>query len=109
GEIDYIGDNVSLPAEYQPLLKTKKDYLNNDYLAVYWYEFNTRKPPLSDVRVRRALNLAVDKKRTATHSVPDFTGLGYAEKAAADQAAGLDPFRGSEAEFNPERARALMK
>jgi oligopeptide transport system substrate-binding protein len=120
GEIDYIGDNLSLPSEYQPLLRTKRDYVNTDYLAIYWYEFNARKPPLNDARVRRALNMAVDKEQLvakvtrggqqpATHYVPDFTGLGYADAVAADKAAGTDPFAGPEFVFNPERARALLK
>jgi oligopeptide transport system substrate-binding protein len=120
GEIDYIGDNLSLPSEYHPLLQTKRDYVRTDYLAIYWYEFNTRKPPLDDVRVRRALNMAVDKEQLvekvtrggqqpATHYVPDFTGLGYADAAAADKAAGTDPFAGPDVVYNPERARALMK
>jgi oligopeptide transport system substrate-binding protein len=120
GEIDFIGDNLSLPAEYQPILKTKKDYRNNPYLSIYWYELNTKKPPLDDVRVRRALNLALDKKQLvtsvtrggqfpATHYVPDFTGLGYAEQVEADRAAGTDPFASPELAFNPERARALLK
>ncbi|WP_397443600.1 ABC transporter substrate-binding protein [Photorhabdus antumapuensis] len=30
-------------------------------LAVYYYEFNTQKAPFNDIRVRQALNLALDK------------------------------------------------
>lgn len=120
GEIDYIGDSAALPSEYQPILKTKKDYRNNAYLSVYWYELNTKKPPLDDVRVRRALNLAIDKKQLvekvarggqpiATHFVPDFTGLGYSDQVAVDKAAGTDPFTGPGMDYNPELARSLMK
>ncbi len=114
GELDYLGDNVPVPAEYQALLTGKKDYQRSDYLAVYWYELNTRRPPLDDVRVRRALDLAIDKQllvdrigqRAATHYVPDFTGSGYAEEVAAERAAGADPF--ADRRFDPSMARALL-
>ncbi len=119
GEIDYLGDNLLPPGEYLPALEKKRDFLRNDYLAVQWYEINTRKPPLDDARVRRALNLAIDKQTlvekvtrggelAATHYVPDFTGLGYSTQVKADRLAGSDPFSGPGLEFNPERARALL-
>jgi oligopeptide transport system substrate-binding protein len=119
GAIDYLGDNLQPPAEYLAGLAKKRDFLRNDYLAVQWYEINTRHPPLSDVRVRRALNLAIDKQTlvdkvqrggelAATHYVPDFTGLGYAAQVKADRLAGADPFAGPSVEFDPDRARGLL-
>lgn len=120
GELDYIGDNVSIPLEHMKLVENKKDFIRNFFLSTYWYEFNTKAPPVDDVRVRRALNLAVDKKQLvekvtrggqipATHFVPDFTGLGYADQVAADKAAHTDPFDTSDTNFNPERARELLR
>jgi oligopeptide transport system substrate-binding protein len=119
GEIDYLGDNLLPPTQYLTTLAKKRDFLHNDYLAVQWYELNTRKPPLDDVRVRRALNLAIDKQTLvdrvqrggelpATHYVPDFTGLGYSAQVKADRLVGADPFSGSSVEFNPEKARDLL-
>jgi oligopeptide transport system substrate-binding protein len=120
GEIDYLGDNAAPAPEYLPIVETKRDFAQNQYLGIEWYEFNTRKPPLDDARVRHALDLSVDKAQLiakvthggqipATHYVPDFTGLGYSRAAAAEAAAGTSPFPQPEAEFDPERARALLR
>jgi oligopeptide transport system substrate-binding protein len=120
GEIDFAGDDDPPPAQYLPSLSGKKDLFANNYLQVEWYELNTHKPPLDDVRVRRALNLAIDKTEIvekvihggqlpATHYVPDYTGLGYSALVSAQKAARAFPFAGRDVEFNPERARELMK
>jgi oligopeptide transport system substrate-binding protein len=119
GEIDFLGDNAPLPADYAKVLSQKKDFLQFPFLGTLWYEFNTRAPPLDDVRVRRALDLSVDKRKLvasvlgggqlpATHYVPDFVGSGYAEQAEADRAAGASPFSTPEAAYRPEEARALL-
>ncbi|WP_437878569.1 peptide ABC transporter substrate-binding protein [Sorangium sp. So ce513] len=119
GDLDYLGDNASLPAEHMTWLSTKKDFHRFHYLSTYWFEFNTRRPPVDDVRVRWALNLAVDKQQIvekvtragqtpATHYVPDYTGSGYDEAVAEDRKRGVDPFSSPDVVFNPERARALL-
>jgi oligopeptide transport system substrate-binding protein len=119
GELDYSGDNGSLPPNYMPFLEPKKDFERTNYIGTYWYEYNTKSPPLDKVEVRRALNLAVDKKQLvekvllagqepASHFVPSFMGGGYEEAVKADKEKGIDPFSGPEAVFNPERARELL-
>jgi len=59
GEVDY-GDNPPLPEidrlKEEGILKT------TTLLGTYYYIFNCEKPPLDDVKVRKALTLAIDRK-----------------------------------------------
>ena len=77
------------------------------------------RPADDDARVRRALNLAVDKQllvdsitqggqMPAWSYVPPYTGSGYAEQHEADLASGNSPFTGPEFRFNPELGRKLL-
>jgi oligopeptide transport system substrate-binding protein len=61
GELDM---SYTVPVSRVPWLKSNMaDELRiSPYLALYFYGFNTRKPPLDDARVRRALSLAVDRE-----------------------------------------------
>lgn len=96
--------SAKLPVELVAGLTGRPDYEAGPYLATYFVRLNTFEPPLDDVRVRRALNLAIDKglltsrllkagQDPATHIVPP--GLpGYPVVEGAD--------------FDPARARELL-
>ncbi|WLI78594.1 ABC transporter substrate-binding protein [Kosakonia sp. H02] len=60
GEIDIT---YTIPVnQFAQLRKTYGDQVSVEpQLATYYYEFNTTKPPFNDPRVRRALNMALDK------------------------------------------------
>jgi oligopeptide transport system substrate-binding protein len=48
--------------QFAQLKKTLGSELDvSPQLATYYYEFNTTRPPFNDARVRKALNLALDK------------------------------------------------
>jgi oligopeptide transport system substrate-binding protein len=119
GELDFMGDNSTLPNDYMSRLSMKKDFHRTNYLGTYWYELNVSRPPLDDVRVRRALDLGIDKMQLvtrivrggqapATHYVPDFTGQGYSSLVAAERAAGSDRFAGPGHDFDPALGRELL-
>lgn len=60
GELDMT---YTVPVSRVPWLREHmpEEFRVSPYLAVYFFGFNTRRPPLDDVRVRRALSLAVDR------------------------------------------------
>ncbi|MEM0655189.1 ABC transporter substrate-binding protein [Klebsiella huaxiensis] len=60
GEIDIV---YTVPInQFAQLKKTIGNQLDvSPQLATYYYEFNTTRPPFNDPRVRRALNMALDK------------------------------------------------
>ncbi len=94
--------SAKLPVELVAGLRDKRDYVSGPYLATYFVRLNTKVKPLDDVRVRQALNLAIDKEllterllragqHVATHIVPP--GLpGY----PVVDGAGYDPLRAKE-------------
>jgi oligopeptide transport system substrate-binding protein len=60
GEIDAAFNHV-VPNPWLDVLMKKKDYMDAAEAAIDYLIINTTKPPLNDVRVRRAFNLAFDK------------------------------------------------
>jgi oligopeptide transport system substrate-binding protein len=94
GEVDVVWDKDIVPSELLDVLIGRPDFHKFDYLATYFYRYNTSRKPFNDPRVRKALALAIDKNRIVTRitrggqravdfyvpPLPNYTspqGLGY--------------------------------
>jgi oligopeptide transport system substrate-binding protein len=84
-------------------MRRLKDYMDKPENAITYYMFNTLKPPMNDVRVRRAFNMAVDKAALAVYRrvvkpltafTPEGIFPGYPQPKGDS--------------FNPARARELL-
>ncbi|WP_243391572.1 peptide ABC transporter substrate-binding protein [Pseudohalioglobus lutimaris] len=78
--------------------------INSPFMGTYYLMLNTRRPPLDDVRVRRALALSIDRE-TLAHSVLEDTVIASSNyipqgMPGYDHPQGLD--------YQPERARQLL-
>jgi oligopeptide transport system substrate-binding protein len=93
------------PHELGSELRKRPDFILTQGLSVYFYRINTTRPPFDDRRVRKALNLAVDRKPI----VEKVLGLGQIA-ATTFVPPGLPGYESpvSEIHFDPERARALL-
>jgi oligopeptide transport system substrate-binding protein len=60
GEVDWLPSNT-YPTDLAAYLRTRPDYYMGPALIVYYYRINTTRKPFDDLRVRKALNLAVDR------------------------------------------------
>ena len=61
GQLHYTED---VPIEKVPVYQKEQPELLElaPYLGTYYYQVNTTRPPFNDVRVRKALSLAIDRK-----------------------------------------------
>lgn len=59
GEIDALDElpNVDIPS-----LRTMKEFKSGPELAMYYYGMNIKRPPLDNLKVRKALNMAIDRE-----------------------------------------------
>lgn len=85
GEIQLIKD---VPTEEIPTLSTGKEFHVEPIMGTYYVNFNTRKAPFNDSRVRMALSLAIDRVHVAmtimqgTYSpAKNFVGPGISDAA----------------------------
>lgn len=101
GEIDAML-NHAVPAPWLTVIAPMKDFMDGPEAGIEYYLFNTTKGPTSDVRVRKALNMSVDKKALAnwrhlkplTALTPEGIFPGYPQPKG-------DP-------FDPEKAKRLL-
>ena len=107
GKVQWSPGLIPLTAVRGLLSSGRTDFHIDPLMCVYYYCFNTTRPPFDDARVRRAFNQSVDKpllvrqvlgmgQKPATHLVPPmFMGSrGYGEVTG-------DP-------FDPSRARKTL-
>jgi oligopeptide transport system substrate-binding protein len=104
GDADIILDKRRVPAELLDVLRTNTYAHPFNYLATFFLRYNVTRPPFNDPRVRKALAMAVDKRRiveriTRGGELPasHFTPPGIH---------GYEPPPGID--YNPEAARKLL-
>ena len=102
GQVDIVWDKELVPNELLDVLLKRPDFHTFSYLGSYFIRFNVTRKPFDDARVRKALALAIDKRRIvervtrggeqpASTFVPSGTanyaspqGLGYDPKLARE-------------------------
>jgi oligopeptide transport system substrate-binding protein len=70
GEADWLPSVY--PTDLVKDLRARSDFHTHAGFTVYFYRLNTQRPPLNDVRVREALNAAIDRQAI----VDEIAGLG---------------------------------
>jgi len=94
--------NHTVPAAWLDGIGPMKDFMDASEAAVDFYNFNTTKGPTKDVRVRKAMNMSLDKKALAdwrhvhalTTLIPEGIFPGYPQ------------LKGDS--FDPEKAKKLL-
>ena len=102
GEVDAVY-NHTVPNPWLDVVRPKKDYMDGSEAAIVYININITKPPMNDLRVRRAFNMAIDKinyskSRRITKPLSAFTPEGMFPGYPQPKGEG----------FNPDLARKLL-
>ena len=62
GEVDWLPQQ-SVPQDLAPDLLERPDFFSGPAFIAYYYRINCTRKPFDDVRVRKALNLAIDREQ----------------------------------------------
>jgi peptide/nickel transport system substrate-binding protein len=110
GEVDLAPQSALPPSEIQRLRTVPSLVVSDDGSEglgpMMWLEVNLREKPLSDVRVRQAISMAIDRKRLV-----DVIWFGAGKPARGPIVSGNPAhFDASlpEFEYNPQRAQQLL-
>jgi oligopeptide transport system substrate-binding protein len=95
GEVDATM-NHSVPGAWLDVVRPRKDYMDGAEAAIVYILINVTKPPLNDLRVRRAFNLAIDKityskAKRITKPLSAFTPEGIFSGYPQPKGLGFDP------------------
>ena len=79
-ETDQIQWVTAPPAALLEELRSREDFIRAPQLSVYFYRLNTTRPPMDDVRVRRAIAMAIDRTEiveevTKGGQLPSFSAV----------------------------------
>ncbi|RYZ07048.1 MAG: peptide ABC transporter substrate-binding protein [Myxococcales bacterium] len=104
GEVEWL-PHQTWPQDLGPDLKKRADFYLGPAFAVYYYRINCTRKPFSDVRVRRALNLAIDREQITR----DVLAMGQrpARLFVPPDLAGYDPPE-SKLTYDVAQARKLL-
>ncbi len=102
GEADAVV-NHSVPNPWLDIVRSKKDYMDGAEAAITYILMNVTQPPMNDLRVRRAFNMAIDKvtyskSKRITKPLSAFTPEGIFVGYPQPKGEG----------FDPEQARRLL-
>ncbi|MEK7368577.1 MAG: peptide ABC transporter substrate-binding protein [Planctomycetota bacterium] len=101
GGADYL---YGLPLPLVETLSDRKDFHSHVFLATFFLRFNVTVPPFDDVRVRKALDMAIVKE-----GIVKYVTRGGEIPAATLVPPGMPNYRSPEGlPFNPEEAQRLL-
>ncbi len=107
GELDVLFGDMIPAADFPRLLSDPKykDWLYEEpSMYTWWLGLNHKKPPLDNLKVRKALNMAINKEKIAKLTGGKGTPLwGIYPSTAPGYDPNFKPYR-----FDPEAAKALL-
>lgn len=101
GESDWV---PTVPPAQLEAARRRPEYYVHPYLGTYYFRFNVTRPPLGDVRVRKALSMAVDRE-----ALTRFVTRAGEVPTASFVPAGLPGYEGVRGlPYDPAAARRLL-